>query len=187
MDCIDLSCLSDLNCQTNTDCDIDQDNHQSISCTGGDDCNDMDYLAYPGAPEIQDGVDNDCNGVVDDVNSIQEQNAIQGGESQPIFMVSEPSTPLSTKTGFEVISTFTEIYNRFMVIQVLTDALHENNPNNKEIAQLNERANRELDQLYKMISDLQTNKGRVGKGRVIEAMNALKKDIEYIKKTLARK
>jgi hypothetical protein len=32
----------------------------------GDDCNDASPLAFPGNPEICDGVDNDCNGVVDD-------------------------------------------------------------------------------------------------------------------------
>ncbi len=32
----------------------------------GDDCNDTSPLAYPGATETCDGVDNDCNGIVDD-------------------------------------------------------------------------------------------------------------------------
>lgn len=32
----------------------------------GDDCNDASALAYPGATEACDGVDNDCNGVIDD-------------------------------------------------------------------------------------------------------------------------
>ncbi len=32
----------------------------------GDDCNDASALAYPGAYEICDGVDNDCNGIIDD-------------------------------------------------------------------------------------------------------------------------
>jgi hypothetical protein len=33
--------------------------------TGGD-CNDKDASIYPGAPELEDGKDNDCDGVVDD-------------------------------------------------------------------------------------------------------------------------
>ena len=43
------------------------------SCTGGedwvtnsDDCNDGEAMAYNGAAEVCDGIDNDCNGVVDD-------------------------------------------------------------------------------------------------------------------------
>lgn len=32
----------------------------------GDDCNDASPLAYPGGIEVCDGVDNDCNGIVDD-------------------------------------------------------------------------------------------------------------------------
>jgi len=32
----------------------------------GDDCDDSSALAYPGAPESCDGLDNDCNGVTDD-------------------------------------------------------------------------------------------------------------------------
>jgi hypothetical protein len=35
----------------------------------GDDCNDASALAYPGNEEVCDGVDNDCNGVVDDNSS----------------------------------------------------------------------------------------------------------------------
>jgi hypothetical protein len=34
--------------------------------TEGGDCDDADELTYPGAPEVCDGVDNDCDGVVDD-------------------------------------------------------------------------------------------------------------------------
>ncbi|MBI4703304.1 MAG: hypothetical protein HY744_19480 [Deltaproteobacteria bacterium] len=54
--------------------DLDGDGHRAPlpgtlpgepdSC--GDDCDDANAAAYPGAVEICDGVDNDCNGVVDD-------------------------------------------------------------------------------------------------------------------------
>jgi hypothetical protein len=32
-----------------------------------EDCNDSASSAYPGAPEIMDGIDNDCNGLIDDI------------------------------------------------------------------------------------------------------------------------
>jgi hypothetical protein len=46
--------------------DEDGDGHARISC-GGDDCNDANPAVYAGAPELCDGVDNNCNGLTDEV------------------------------------------------------------------------------------------------------------------------
>jgi len=55
------------------DRDGDADNHVDVACADtydgnkpADDCNDDDSTIYPGAPETEDGVDNDCNGDIDD-------------------------------------------------------------------------------------------------------------------------
>jgi len=39
-------------------------------CSLGPDCNDNDYYTHPGAPEVCDGIDNNCNGQVDEQEAI---------------------------------------------------------------------------------------------------------------------
>jgi hypothetical protein len=62
----------DGDCSGHIDSDYDQDGdgfeHPS-SPDGGDDCDDEDALTYPGNKETWDGVDNDCDGVADGLNS----------------------------------------------------------------------------------------------------------------------
>lgn len=55
----------DQNCDGADRADVDADAHLS-KAVGGDDCNDFEQYTFPGAPEVRDGVDNDCDGQIDD-------------------------------------------------------------------------------------------------------------------------
>jgi hypothetical protein len=45
--------------------DLDSDGYESFAA-GGDDCVDTDAEIHPGATEVVDGIDNDCDGRVDE-------------------------------------------------------------------------------------------------------------------------
>src|SRR6185369_17371604 len=54
----------DDNCNMMTDEEADLDQDGKTNCKG--DCDDNDPAVYPGAPELCDGKDNDCNDTCDD-------------------------------------------------------------------------------------------------------------------------
>lgn len=74
----------------------------------GDDCNDTSDKAYPGGIEVCDGVDNDCNGIVDDNASFVPQNLnpvqVSITESEPGGLGFNGSSFLSVFTNLKPAS-----------------------------------------------------------------------------------
>ena len=58
--------------------DEDGDGHNSV-LSGGDDCDDSDPAVYPGAEEIPDGKDNNCNGQIDETATMDQIDEDQDG------------------------------------------------------------------------------------------------------------
>lgn len=70
----------------------------------GDDCDDANAAAFPGNPEICDGVDNDCNGVVDDDASFVPLDA------QPVRVSTDDIPPASPSSLAYSGSSYAAVY-----------------------------------------------------------------------------
>ena len=65
-DGVDNDCDGLVDCEDTEDCMVDADGDGYYAPPCGDDCDDGDAGVYPGAPEICDGIDNNCDGVIDE-------------------------------------------------------------------------------------------------------------------------
>lgn len=99
LDCVDLnpctidSCQPlDGTCSHQAAADVDRDGYVGVAeagaACGGNDCDDESALIYPGAPEICDGLDNDCDGGID-------EGTVLASESSPVRLAPESVYPTS--------------------------------------------------------------------------------------------
>ena len=94
--------------------DLDGDGHRGPlpgfapgapgSC--GDDCDDTNPRAFPGNKEVCDGVDNDCNGIIDDGATYTASPGSEFQLSTPGFDWAEPEAFVRGTKGLEILATY---------------------------------------------------------------------------------
>ncbi len=136
--CDDPDCTSNTLCTSN--CDFDQDGYDSQAC-GGVDCGDYDYLVYPGALEIADNVDNNCDGIVDegilpsDLSPLPQQTTLD--TSLPELTLPALTSPvLDARTAQEVLVTLLETERSLHELKIKVDTLADFAPSFSNIAKI---------------------------------------------------
>ncbi len=123
--CDDPDCVGHAACTSN--CDFDQDGYDSPACSGVD-CGDYDYLVYPGALEIADRVDNDCDGQIDE-GTLPSPETPLPGELPSDLVLPELTLPdltspvLDDRTAQEVLVALLRTERQFLQLKIKVDSL----------------------------------------------------------------
>jgi len=123
--CDDPDCVGHAACISN--CDFDQDGYESPAC-GGVDCGDYDYLVYPGALEIADQVDNNCDGQIDE-GALPSPETLLPGELPSDLILPEFTLPaltspvLDARTAQEVLVALLETEQQLLQLKIKVDSL----------------------------------------------------------------
>ncbi len=148
-DCNDPACKGAAYCAKR--CDSDNDGHLSISCNG-DDCNDQDSAVYLGAVEIPDGIDNNCDGNIDENLEKEESPKAE----QPIALVQAQSQPIDRTTAFDVSTTFYRMIVDLQKTKSALDSLQQLDQNAANLNKASKTVSTMLAYLNTAITNLRT-------------------------------
>ena len=175
-DCDDSACKGAVSCAKR--CDADFDGHLSISCNG-DDCNDQDSSAYTDAPEIPDGIDNNCDGNIDE--NLEVQGPITT-EKQPPVVIQTPSQLIGRNDAWNIAMTLSETSNSLRKTRAALESLQDNHLNGDNIVQASKIASRMLVYLNAVISNLR--KSDVSEQELRNYINNIRKDAKELRRLL---
>ncbi len=150
IDCQDSYCDSEQSCINICQSSPDQDNDgfTSIDC-GGNDCNDYDSFTYLNAIEIADGIDNDCDDLIDEEIPKSE------GPTENAPIISLPAAQqdyLSLKARMELLVAFTKLRATLTETRAMLSVL-EDDPSISQLSELLHQVTEKINELNNRLDD----------------------------------